>query len=1489
AINRSDSQPDNEVNLSYQLWDTIVDNYTTFPDNTTEVFTWIFNKTNWVELQELVNSTHYYYNFNPTCSLEVGKTYWEVNVSGDECYNDTESELFPIEVIGDLNNTVLYPLGYVQYDQGDPVPMNGTVVDDCWRNVSNVKVRFRMNATPATFYYCPDPGYVTNTTGNYYNCTWDTSSIPAGHYNVTMISWNDSYNNDTKMAIADLFLTAPVSLENASVSPDPGGWGDTFNFTITVTHYTNVTVCLLEKTGINYFVTECKNTTGAPDNQVMEFNNTYDCSKAETNRFYKFNASETVGGFAYAEEPNASEIYFYIDKDNLTFVHVYGNGTNVTRNGNDYAKFVLYANDTTSGKPAEWIPSENSPNISFNVTQSTWSAGDYLFDGWNKTNSSGHVVYYFNATCTHNASRQYWRASVGDDDECYNSGISNPYNVTVLGTLYPNVTWPNGTEYEESVTPSENVVNISGDIMDECNFSVYIPGANVNFTINSSAGGGEFYCTSGIDDLGNGTYNCSWDFNGKPYGWYDVIMNASDIQYYVNGSRTKYNTFRILPHTFSPPDLNNETFIYEQDGGWGENFTFMVNVSDVDAQNVNITFYLSDDNSTWKGIENKTCDNCLLPRWINFYYADFGPDNITGSGQYVYFKFNATDANNITSRPGFNFTIDKDDVSVLYGGFGNFSDVNRSETILFRLLINDTDNSSLVLDGTNGSIWIAFNDSNFDEGHSNTTLSGNLSYYFIPNCSYSVGPQLWYGGTDNDSYYKDNVSINYTLIVYGWLNNSVLEPNGTEEAYYYSNQNVTVEANIQDYLSNVNASCGFNVTDANITIRVSHYDSRLTPSEYNDTCSPVYNWSIGIYNCTWNVSNNPSGWYNVTIESNRTYYNPYTFVKKSFFHEVSPILSGEYTDKLSVIWGSNVSRSQITFFVNVTDDDDNVTVLLWEMGPQDSEWTLVDTKYCFDCINTTVNFTRLYDECSEASWGDQIGEWDWKINVSDKYNFTHNTSIGNFNVTRRDLLFNEINGSDSWVNRTFNNNTLFRLEAIDNYTGSSVSLANLYYDTGYFYVTNATGWRLIGSDPLAGNGVFDILFDPDCTGGIPDFEVGPHDWRGEIFNEFCYYDSYSDNYTATVTSILNNTLTYPLNDVKYIKVEEPVTFYGDVHDFDPSCGYITGVTVEFNVTGSNDYLCDSTNDYNNGTYNCTWTHGVGASLGLHNTTMISSKSYFDPDSDFYENTFRLVERPRLVNVSVDSETDGWGHEFNFTVMFRDEEGGNEDNITLWKSYDGTNFTEVSTQTRTNNISWTLLEFLVNFTCDDMLQQSPVIYYKFNATNQWSKTNETSVYNITLTKDNLSVSTPGGSGWTIDRVGTANRTLRVFVQDVNKGLPASNPSANGSFYITTDSSTYWLVNTTTTNASSYLNHPFDPDCNYSADDQFWYAELGDQCYYENETNQSAYDDTFLVKGQLINYLNTPTKGSNYNVSDPVPVNFTVLGDCDENVSDSRIYS
>jgi hypothetical protein len=254
---------------------------------------------------------------------------------------------------------------------------------------------------------------------------------------------------------------------------------------------------------------------------------------------------------------------------------------------------------------AAWDDDQLSPKIYFNVTNTTWASTSYItLGGYNQTNSSGYVTrhFYANPDCSYNTSNQSWFAYTAATDACYQANQSAIYNVTVKGSLYPNVTWPNGSEYEESIDPDENKLNITGQLLDEC-LARFINDSTVNFTIIHNASNEEYQCTSGITNYNNGTYECEWnwgdDGDNADSGYYDVIMNATDVTYFNNGSLRYYSVFRLIPHQWSPPDINNETLILEEDGGWGENFTFRVNISDVDAEDVAVELWFSDDNATW--------------------------------------------------------------------------------------------------------------------------------------------------------------------------------------------------------------------------------------------------------------------------------------------------------------------------------------------------------------------------------------------------------------------------------------------------------------------------------------------------------------------------------------------------------------------------------------------------------------------------------------------------------------------------------------------------------------------------------------------------------------------------------------------------------------------------------------------------------------------------------------------------------------------------
>ena len=113
-------------------------------------------------------------------------------------------------------------------------------------------------------------------------------------------------------------------------------------------------------------------------------------------------------------------------------------------------------------------------------------------------------------------------------------------------------------------------------------------------------------------------------------------MNATNVTYYNNGSTIKPNAFRIV-QSWQPPVLVNETVIQEQDWGWGENYTFKVNVSDVNGDDVNVSLWVSQDNATWIFVTNQTCQDCGVQTELTFYYKGLNCSYIPVG----YFKFNA--------------------------------------------------------------------------------------------------------------------------------------------------------------------------------------------------------------------------------------------------------------------------------------------------------------------------------------------------------------------------------------------------------------------------------------------------------------------------------------------------------------------------------------------------------------------------------------------------------------------------------------------------------------------------------------------------------------------------------------------------------------------------------------------------------------------------------------------------------------------------------
>ena len=615
-INRNDTKPNNTARLAVQIKDFLLNQNVTVID--TNKVRFVLTNSSTYEITSNLNSTaeYYYIDFNPDCSYSTGIYSWEVNVSQDSCYADnTSSETLLIKIVGDLNPKVVFPDGSKNFTEGEIIELVGNLSDDCNNLVGDANVYFNLtNLRTNEWFRCPSSGYATFN-GTHYNCSWDSTNKPAGWYRIEIYAERSDYHSGHDYFDNAFFLVTPVRLTNPSLSfPDDGSWGEVHNFSVIVDHYESVEVCLLEANSEEgpYSITECRYIAN-PINTPVNFTRTYSCADQGNVLWYKFNASHPGSPGSYSEtSPN----FHAIKKDDLEILYVEGNETYVKRYGDDSVRFIMYLNDTDRNAPATYSSTYDSPKPYFAVFNGTdfIDAAPTLEQSWNKTNSSGYVEYYFNPDCRFEVGKQEWYAYIKIVDSCYKAVNSSKYNVSIIGLLTPNITYPDGNEF---IRLDLLYINLTTHLVDECSLH-NITSANVNYTIKSVAFGTQFYCNETIN-FNNGTYVCEWNGTEAPEGWYNLTTFTSNVSYYDDNSQTKPYAFRIIQQ-WVPPVLEDETVLPEDDWGWGENFTFKVNVSDLNGEDVNVSFWLSPDNQTWQFIDSQICYDCGQKTELTFYY-----------------------------------------------------------------------------------------------------------------------------------------------------------------------------------------------------------------------------------------------------------------------------------------------------------------------------------------------------------------------------------------------------------------------------------------------------------------------------------------------------------------------------------------------------------------------------------------------------------------------------------------------------------------------------------------------------------------------------------------------------------------------------------------------------------------------------------------------------------------------------------------------------
>jgi hypothetical protein len=339
-------------------------------------------------------------------------------------------------------------------------------------------------------------------------------------------------------------------------------------------------------------------------------------------------------------------------------------------------------------------------------------------------------------------------------------------------------------------------------------------------------------------------YVCKQDTNGN--GVPDLFVwkqpHSSTIFYEVSGSSN---------HPSDLTDLN----VTPSQAIWGSEFNFSANVTDVEGDNVTVRLwvYLSIPNS-WEmlGEKNITANGTV---WFNV------TSNKTWSGNNL-FKFEYADFNSSTgyqyhswqNTTNASFTASRHNVSIIHVE-GNDTSVNRTDSVLFIVMINDTDLNENV-SGVNCSFWVTTNDTHWYLA--NNTVSnetGHCNYTFAPNAIYSPGQRWWRAGTYQDLYYQDQNSTNYSVKIYGKLNINL-----TTTQNFTRGGSSTLLAKLYD--------------EFNSTVQISGYncswyinDSYKTDTQTNSSGYCNYTWStgcadaLGVYPINVTLSGSVSSYY----------------------------------------------------------------------------------------------------------------------------------------------------------------------------------------------------------------------------------------------------------------------------------------------------------------------------------------------------------------------------------------------------------------------------------------------------------------------------------------------------------------------------------------------------------------------------------------------------------------------------------------------------
>ena len=411
--------------------------------------------------------------------------------TGNECDNVithvfTDPSM-PYERISNINLTILYKFAAtnITIGEGYVYLLNDSDSDVyAWQNYSLTNYEGE-----STVIYYPSSDFVSNARKLKLHVYVDGTQSESGNVTVTQINYTWSHGKLFEET-NDLFVKVKVYrytplLENGTVTPTTGGWGENFTFSVKVRDRfgRNVTVYAWHrKVGETWQLIDSYTCVNCLSWTQMNFTYDYICSDIGTWEF-KFNATNTDGN----NELYSTDNTYVVEKDDINVDSIMP-AWNATVNRSQPYNFTLriwdrdnqtYAFGLTFGQDFIQISKYGS-----NETYQTFYPSPAIDEqGYAKVEMKNDTLHWCQDFFS--LGQNYWKGGVSGAT-CYKDNITEPspyYAIPFMlyGDLSNRIIKPNGTvNYTRT-----QYIELEGDVYDDC--GKHITDATVIFKLKHGA------------------------------------------------------------------------------------------------------------------------------------------------------------------------------------------------------------------------------------------------------------------------------------------------------------------------------------------------------------------------------------------------------------------------------------------------------------------------------------------------------------------------------------------------------------------------------------------------------------------------------------------------------------------------------------------------------------------------------------------------------------------------------------------------------------------------------------------------------------------------------------------------------------------------------------------------------------------------------------------------------------------------------------------